>query len=101
MPKPKKGEIYGTFNNEMCYERGLAKLKEIQGIDLEPLDEHTIKVTLKKKGDADLEQRVNTAITASKGYVELDLENINALIVKEDRKGKRSEPGVLDTPFYG
>ncbi|HZW55036.1 MAG TPA: hypothetical protein VFF30_01990 [Nitrososphaerales archaeon] len=101
MPKPKKGEIYGTFNNDMCYERGLAKLKAIQGIDLEVLDSHTIKITLKRKGDSELEEQVIHAIVSSKGYVEHDLDNINALIVKEERKGKRSEPGVLDTPFYG
>src|SRR5208283_4807573 len=100
MAKPKKGEIYGTYNNDMCYERGLAKLKEIESITIDPLDSHTIKVTLKKKSDA-LEEAVNEAIRSSKGYVELDLENVNALRMKKDKKEGSNEPGVLDTPFYG
>ena len=98
MAKPKKGEIYGTFNNDMCYERGLARLMEIKNITIDPLDSHTIKVTLKKKSD-DIEEAVNEAIRNSKGYVELDLENVNALKMK--KKEGSSEPGMLDTPFYG
>ena len=97
MPKPKKGEIYGTFNNDMCYERGLEKLKKIQGIDINPLDSHTIKIVLKKKSD-ELEEKVNEAIRSSKGYVEVELETINAIKVPKEKKG---DSGVLDTPFYG
>ncbi len=97
MPKPKKGEIYGTFNNEMCYERGLEKLKGIKGIEVNPLDSHTIKVVLKKYS-SDTENQVNDAIKSSKGYVEIELETINALKVE---KPKKTDSGVLDTPFYG
>ncbi len=97
MPKPKKGEIYGTFNNEMCYERGLAKLKNIKGIEILPLDEFTIKIVLKKPNSA-VERAVNEAINSSKGYVEIELETINAL---KANKEKKAETGVLDTPFYG
>jgi len=100
MAKPKKGEIYGTFNNDMCFERGLAKLKEIENIKIDPLDCHTIKITLEKKSNK-IEEAVNDAIRSSKGYVELDLNNINALKVKKERKEGSSELGVLDTPFYG
>lgn len=97
MPKPKKGEIYGTFNNEMCYERGLEKLKTIKGIDIQPLDSHTVKIVLKKI-NSETEAAVNEAIRSSKGYVEIELETINALKVTKQKKG---ESGVLDTPFYG
>ncbi|MDG6997832.1 MAG: hypothetical protein JRN15_01820 [Nitrososphaerota archaeon] len=97
MPKPKKGEIYGTYNNEMCYERGLDKLKAIKGIDIQPLDSHTIKIVLKKYSNA-TEAAVNDAIRSSKGYVEIELETINAL---KAGKPKKAESGVLDTPFYG
>jgi len=96
MPKPKKGEIYGTFNNEMCYERGLEKLKKIKGIDINPLDRHTIKIVLKKL-NGETEAAVNDAIRSSKGYVEIELETINALKVNK----KKPDSGVLDTPFYG
>lgn len=96
MPKPKKGEIYGTFNNDMCFERGLEKLKKIKDIDINVLDSHTIKIVLKKKSDK-IEELVNEAIRSSKGYVEVELETINALKV---RKAK-ADSGVLDTPFYG
>ncbi|MDG6904852.1 MAG: hypothetical protein JRN20_03605 [Nitrososphaerota archaeon] len=96
MPKPKKGEIYGTFNNEMCYERGLEKLREIRGISVDPLDSHTIKIML-KKASAEIESKVNDAIRSSKGYVEMELETINALKVHK----KKADSGVLDTPFYG
>ncbi|GEM_PF-1539716 len=99
MPKPKKGEIYGTFNNEMCYERGMEKLRKIKDIDIQPLDTHTIRVVLKKRNDQ-LEEAVNNAITSSKGYVEIDLETINAIQSGKDKKPKQ-ESGVLDTPFYG
>ena len=97
MPKPKKGEIYGTFNNDMCYERCLEKLGRIKGIDINPLDSHTIKVVLKKKND-ELEEEVNNAIRSSKGFVEIDLDTINALHVQKEKK---PSSGVLDTPFYG
>jgi len=98
MAKPKKGEVYGTFNNDMCFEQGLAKLKKIENIAIDPLDSHTIKVILKKKSDA-IEEAVCEAIRSSKGYVELDLENVNALKIK--KKEGSGETGVLDTPFYG
>jgi hypothetical protein len=97
MPKPKKGEIYGTFNNEMAYERGLEKLKKIGGIEIKPLDSHTMKIILKKYS-ASTEALVNEAIKSSKGYVEIELETVNALKVEKPKKG---ESGVLDTPFYG
>ncbi len=96
MPKPKKGEVYGTFNNEMCYEKGLEKLKKISGIDIDPLDSHTIKIIIKKQ-NSEVEAAVNNAIRSSKGYVEIDLETINALKVSK----KKADSGVLDTPFYG
>lgn len=96
MPKPKKGEIYGTYNNEMCYERGLANLQKIKGITINPLDNHTIKVVLKKPS-AEVEASVNDAIRSSKGYVEIELDTINALKINK----KKTESGVLDTPFYG
>jgi hypothetical protein len=99
MPKPKKGEIYGTFNNDMCFERGLEKLQKIKGIDINVLDSHTIKILLKKKTDDELENQVNEAIRSSKGYVEVELETVNALKVRKE-KGK-GDSGVLDTPFYG
>ena len=98
MPKPKKGEIYGTFNNDMCYERALEKLKKIDGIEIDPLDSHTIKIVLKKKTD-ELEERVNTAIRSSKGYVEVELDTVNVL--NSGKNKKTSDSGVLDTPFYG
>jgi len=98
MPKPKKGEIYGTFNNDMCYERGLEKLRRIKGIDIQPLDSHTIKIVLKKKNNS-LEDEVNSAIRSSKGFVEIELDTINALNVMREKK--EGDSGVLDTPFYG
>ncbi len=98
MPKPKKGEIYGTFNNDMCYERGLEKLRKIDGIEIDPLDSHTIKIVLKKKSD-ELEERVNSTIRSSKGYVEIELDTVNVLNAGKNKKG--SDSGVLDTPFYG
>jgi hypothetical protein len=97
MPKPKKGEIYGTFNNEMAFERGLEKLKKIGGIEINPLDSHTVKIVLKKYNAA-TEALVNEAIRSSKGYVEIELETINAI---KAEKPKKAESGVLDTPFYG
>lgn len=97
MPKPKKGEIYGTFNNDMCFEAGLEKLKRLENIDINVLDSHTIKVVLKKKSD-ELEEAVNDAVRSSKGYIEIELETINALKVPKEKK---SDTGVLDTPFYG
>jgi hypothetical protein len=97
MPKPKKGEVYGTFNNDMCFERGLEKLKKIENIDINVLDSHTIKIVLRKKSEK-LEEEVNNAIRSSKGYVEVELEHINAIRVA---KQKSADSGVLDTPFYG
>ncbi len=97
MPKPKKGEIYGTFNNDMCFERAMEKLGKIENIDFKPLDSHTIKVNLKKRNE-DLENAVEFAIESSQGYVETDLDTINALKVPKEKKG---DSGVLDTPFYG
>ncbi len=97
MPKPKKGEIYGTFNNDMCFERGLEKLKKIENIDINVLDSHTIKIILKRK-NAELEELVNEAIRSSKGYVELDLDYINTIRIPKEKK---PDSGVLDTPFYG
>ena len=99
MPKPKKGEIYGTFNNDMCYERGLEKLKRIKGIEIDPLDSHTIKIILKKKSDDAIEAQVNEAIRSSKGYVEVELDTVNVLNSGKDKK--KEDSGVLDTPFYG
>ena len=97
MPKPKKDEIYATFNNDFAYEKGLSKLQKIEGIKLEILDSHTIRILLKKKNQ-ELSETVKFAIRSSKGYVEHDLENINAL---HTQKAKKGEYGVLDTPFYG
>ena len=97
MPKPKKGEIYGTFNNEMSFERGMEKLQKIKGIVIDPLDSHTVRITL-KKFSATTEAEVNQAIRSSKGYVEIELETINAL---KTQKPKKAESSVLDTPFYG
>ncbi len=99
MPKPKKGEIYGTFNNDMCFERGLEKLKKIKGIDIDVLDSHTLKILLKKKNDEALEDQVNEAIRSSKGYVEVELDTVNVL--NSGKNKKKDESGVLDTPFYG
>ncbi len=98
MPKPKKNEMYATYNNDFCYEKGFAALKKMQpDISLEPLDSHTIKILLKAKGDR-LEQLVRTAVSDTKGYIEHDLETINALRVPKKKSG---DSGVLDTPFYG
>jgi hypothetical protein len=99
MPKPKKGEIYATFNNDMCFERGLEKLKRIKGIDINVLDSHTIKILLVKKTDQELEDRVNEAVRSSKGYIEVELDTINVLNSGKDKK--KDDSGVLDTPFYG
>jgi hypothetical protein len=97
LPKPRKNEIYATFNNDHAYEKGLEKLRTIEGIDLEPLDKHTIRIALRKKGEKFAES-VKFAVRSSKGYVEHDLETINALKIS---KGKEADSGVLDTPFYG
>ncbi len=98
MPKPKKGEIYATYNNDFCYEKGLAALRKMEpNIEIQILDYHTIKILLKKKGEA-LEKAVKSTVQNTKGYVEVELETINALKVP---KKKESESDVLDTPFYG
>ena len=76
MPKPKKGEIYATYNNDFCYEKGLAALRKMEpGIDIQILDYHTIKILLKKKGEA-LEKAVKSTVQSTKGYVEVELETI-------------------------
>jgi len=97
MPKPKKDEIYATFNNDFAYDKGLAKLQKIGDIKLEILDSHTIRIILRRKNN-ELAEVVKFAIRSSKGYVEHDLENINALNTAKVKKGQY---GVLDTPFYG
>lgn len=98
MPKPKKGEIYATYNNDFCYEKGLASLRKMEpGIEIQILDYHTIKILLKKKGEA-LETAVKSTVKSTKGYVEVELETINALKIP---KKKEAETDVLDTPFYG
>ena len=81
----------------MCFERGLVKLKDFKVIYIYVLDSHTIMVVLGKTC-ADLERLVNSAIQSSKGYVEIELDTINALKVSKEKK---PESGVLDTPFYG
>lgn len=98
MPKPKRGEIYATYNNDFCYEKGLAALKKMEpNIELQILDYHTIKILLKKKGQQ-FEDAVKSTVQSTKGYVEVELETINALKVP---KKKETDSGVLDTPFYG
>jgi uncharacterized membrane-anchored protein len=99
MPKPKKGEIYATYNNDFCFEKGLSELRKMEpSIELNVLDSHTIKVLLKKK-TAGLEHHVESIIKNTKGYVEVELETINALRVP--KKKDQQDSGVLDTPFYG
>jgi len=83
----------------MCYELGLEKLKRIKGIEIDPLDSHTIKIILKKKSDDAIEAQVNEAIRSSKGYVEVELDTVNVLNSGKDKK--KEDSGVLDTPFYG
>jgi hypothetical protein len=98
MPKPKKDEIYATYNNDFCYEKGLAELRKIEpNIEINVLDYHTIKILLKKKNSA-LERAVKSIVKHTKGYVEVELDTINALKVP---KKKDQDSGVLDTPFYG
>jgi hypothetical protein len=97
MAKPKKDEIYATYNNAFCYEKGLAALEKVQNVVINPLDSHTIKINLKKKG-RELSEEVKQIVRSTKGYVEHDLEIINALQVT---KKKQADSGVLDTPFYG
>jgi hypothetical protein len=97
MPKPKKNEIFATYNNDFCYEKGLAALSRMSDqINILPLDSHTIKIVLKKRDPA-LERSVKSAVTSTKGYIEIELETINALRVHK----KKEDSGVLDTPFYG
>jgi hypothetical protein len=97
MPKPKKNEIYATYNNDFCYEKGLSALSKMGGeIKIEPLDSHTIKILLNKKNDK-VENAVRSIVRSTKGYVEIELETINALRVHK----KKEDSGVLDTPFYG
>jgi hypothetical protein len=97
MPKPKKNEIYATYNNDFCYEKGLAALSKMgDQITVQPLDSHTIKILLNKK-NSQVEEAVKSAVQSTKGYVEIELETINALRVHK----KRDDSGVLDTPFYG
>lgn len=99
MPKPKKDEIYATYNNDFCYEKGLTELRKLEpNIALDILDYHTIKIVLKKK-DATTERSVKSIVKNTKGYVEVELETINAL--KVPKKRDQQDSGVLDTPFYG
>ena len=98
MPKPKKDEVYATYNNDFCYEKGLAELRKMEpDIEIDVLDYHTIKVLLKKKDHA-TELAVKSIVRNTKGYVEVELDTINALKVP---KKKEESSGVLDTPFYG
>lgn len=98
MPKPKKGEMYATYNNDFCYEKGLAELKKLEpSIEIVILDYHTIKLLL-KKGGASTENTVKSIVKNTKGYIEVELETVNALKVP---KKKEEDSGVLDTPFYG
>jgi hypothetical protein len=98
MPKPKKGEIYATYNNDFCYEKGLAELRKMEpSIEIKVLDYHTIRILLKKK-DRATELVVKSLVKNTKGYVEVELDTINALKMP---KKKEESSGVLDTPFYG
>jgi hypothetical protein len=98
MPKPKKGEIYATYNNDFCYEKGLAELRKMEpNIEVNVLDYHTLKILLKKK-DRAIDRAVRLIVKNTKGYVEVELDTINALKVA---KKKEQDSGVLDTPFYG
>jgi len=98
MPKPKKDEIYATYNNDFCYEKGLAALLKMEpDIQVQILDSHTIKIILKKK-DEKLIETVKNTVRSTKGYIEIELETINALMVPKEKK---ADSGVLDTPFYG
>jgi hypothetical protein len=100
MPKPKKGEIYATYNNDFCFEKGLSELRKMEpSIEIDVLDYHTIKVLLKKK-DSGLERTIRSIVKDTKGYVEVELETINALQVPK-KKEQAEDSGVLDTPFYG
>jgi hypothetical protein len=100
MPKPKKGEIYATYNNDFCFEKGLSELRKMEpSIEIDVLDYHTIKVLLKKK-DSGLERTIRSIVKDTKGYVEVELETINALQVPK-KKEQQEDSGVLDTPFYG
>jgi hypothetical protein len=100
MPKPKKGEIYATYNNDFCFEKGLSELRKMEpSIEIDVLDYHTIKVLLKKK-DSGLERTIRSIVKDTKGYVEVELETINALQVPK-KKEQQQDSGVLDTPFYG
>jgi hypothetical protein len=98
MPKPKKGELYATYNNDFCYEKGLAQLRKLEpNIEINVLDYHTIKILFKRK-DSTVERSVKSIVKDTKGYVEVELDTINALKVP---KKKEDDSGVLDTPFYG
>ncbi len=98
MPKPKKDEIYATYNNDFCYEKGLAELRKMEPkIEINILDYHTIKIHLKKKDPA-IANTVKSIVKDTKGYVEVELDTINALKIP---KKKEQDSGVLDTPFYG
>ena len=100
MPKPKKGEIYATYNNDFCYEKGLAELRKIEpNIEMNILDYHTIKILL-KSNDPSVERAVKSIVKNTKGYVEVELDTINALKATKG-KDQRKDSGVLDTPFYG
>jgi hypothetical protein len=99
MPRPKKDEIFATYNNDFCYEKGLSELRKIgPNIEINVLDYHTVKILLKKK-DPSIERTVKSIVKNTKGYVEVELETINAL--KVNKKKEQQDSGVLDTPFYG
>ncbi len=98
MPRPKKDEIFATYNNDFCYEKGLSELRKIEpNIEINVLDYHTIKILLKNKAPS-IERTVKTIVKNTKGYVEVELDTVNALKV---HKKKDQNSGVLDTPFYG
>jgi hypothetical protein len=100
MPRPKKDEIFATYNNDFCYEKGLSELRKIEPkIEIDVLDYHTIKILVKNK-DPSIERTVKTIVKNTKGYVEVELDTINALKV-HNKKDQQQNSGVLDTPFYG
>lgn len=101
MPRPKKDEIFATYNNDFCYEKGLSELRKIEpSIEINVLDYHTIKILLKNK-DPSIERTVKTIVKNTKGYVEVELDTINALKVHKKKDQQHQDSGVLDTPFYG
>lgn len=106
MPKPKskKDELYATYNNDFCYEKALAELKKMDPADIsiEPLDSHTLKIVLRKE-DSEISNSVKSIVKNTRGYVEIDLEKVNALYTLNGKEKMKNEKDsdVLDTPFYG